>query len=152
MILPYLDYRAVYDKIDLTKPWNDPVNADAFETYVRVYQCPSADLPANLTTYLAIVSPNSCFRATESRKLTEITDDHGQTLMLVDMGKDCAIPWMSPQDTNEQSVLELGSKLQTPHPGGTNVAWVDGSVGFLDSSTSADERRAMISIQKTTSK
>jgi len=146
LLLPYADQRALYDQIDFSKPWNDPVNAEAFKSYVRVYSCPSADHYTNLTTYLAIVSPNSFFRAAELRNFDEVTDNPGDTLMLIDMSKDRAVPWMSPLDTDEQSVLDLGSKRKTSHPGGTNVAWVDGSVGFLDTSTSASERRAMISI------
>src|SRR5262245_16452317 len=29
LILPYLDQRQLYESIDLSKPWNDPINADA---------------------------------------------------------------------------------------------------------------------------
>lgn len=146
LILPYADYREIYEQIDLSKPWNDPVNAEAFKARVRVYNCPSTDLPSNLTTYLAILTPNSWFRATESKNLSDFADRQLETIMVIDMGEDRAVPWMSPKDTDEQSVLDLGSKLKTSHPGGTNVAWVDGSVGYFDTSTSADERRAMISI------
>jgi type II secretory pathway pseudopilin PulG len=31
LILPYLDEQALYDSIDLSKPWDDPKNADAHE-------------------------------------------------------------------------------------------------------------------------
>ena len=41
LILPYLDQTQLYEKIDLSKPWNDPVNAEAFNTRVPVFQCPS---------------------------------------------------------------------------------------------------------------
>src|SRR5262249_32690557 len=32
LILPYLEQRSLYEKIDLSKPWNDPVNATASAT------------------------------------------------------------------------------------------------------------------------
>ena len=32
LILPYLEQQALYDKIDLSKPWDDPANKEAYET------------------------------------------------------------------------------------------------------------------------
>jgi len=37
LILPYLDQQQLYTTIDLSKPWNDPANAEAFKTTVHVY-------------------------------------------------------------------------------------------------------------------
>ena len=146
LILPYIDRRDLYEKVDLSKPWNDAANAEVFKAYIKVYHCPSGETPENYTTYLAIVAPNGCFRPTEPRNLAEITDDHGETLMVVDMGSEHAVPWMSPHDADQQSVLDLGSRTKMAHPNGTNVAFVDGSVGFLDANGSDEERRALISI------
>jgi prepilin-type N-terminal cleavage/methylation domain-containing protein len=41
LILPYLE-QALYRTIDLSKPWNDPANAQALGTSVPVYRCPEA--------------------------------------------------------------------------------------------------------------
>ena len=148
MILPYIDRRDLYEKVDLSKPWNDPANAEVCEAYVKVYCCPFGKTFENYTTYLAIVALNGCFRATEPRVLAEITNSAAETLMVIDMAASQAIPWMSPLDANEKMVLDIGVKVESAHPGRTNVAFVDGSVSFLDNSYSAIERCAMISISR----
>jgi prepilin-type processing-associated H-X9-DG protein len=146
LILPYVEEAALYDKIDLSKPWDDPANKEARETRLRCYQCLSADCPSNHTNYLAIVTPNSCFRPTEPRKLSEITDGKGNTLMVVEVAGNRSVPWMSPVDANEQWLMNLGNVDKLPHPGGINVAFVDGRVEFLISSTKPATLQAMITV------
>jgi prepilin-type processing-associated H-X9-DG protein len=143
LILPYIEEAALYEKIDLTKPWDDPVNAEACKTVVAVYQCPGAGLEDNRTTYLAVVTRDSCFRATEPRKLAELTDKQSRTLMLIEGESDRAVPWMAPLDADESVVMSVREKS---HPGGMNAALVDGHVTFLAADTPADQRRALISI------
>src|SRR5690606_31743937 len=74
LLLPYLDQASLYERIDLSKPWDDPANAVAFETIIEVYQCPNLNPESNLTTYAAMVGPDACFLPTESRRLDEIID------------------------------------------------------------------------------
>jgi prepilin-type processing-associated H-X9-DG protein len=146
LILPYIEEGALYKRIDLTKPWDDPVNADACKTVASVYQCPGADISDNRTTYLAVVTPDSCFRATEPRKLAEITDKQSRTLMLIEADSDHAVPWMAPIDADEQLVMGIQEKSKRTHAGGMNALLVDGRVAFLAADTPADQRRALISI------
>jgi type II secretory pathway pseudopilin PulG len=79
LILPYLEQQPLYQSIDLSKPWNDPANAQAIETSVPVFHCPAAVEPQNLTTYLAITGPDACLLPRETRRLAEITDYHGSS-------------------------------------------------------------------------
>ncbi|MEI6540007.1 MAG: DUF1559 domain-containing protein [Planctomycetota bacterium] len=150
LILPYIDYEDLYKNVDLSKSWNDPANAEVFKAYVKVYHCPSSETAENYTTYLAIVAPNGCFRPTEPNVLA-MTDSAAEKLMVIEMAASQAVPWMSPLDADEQMVLEIGVKTASAHLGSTNVAFVDGSVSALDNSSSAIERRAMISIRSQTS-
>ncbi len=101
LILPYLEQEPLYRTIDLSKPWNDPVNAKALETFLPVFQCPEVAGPPNTTTYLAITAPNGCFMPKESRRLAEIKDAHESTLMVIEAGKEYAVPWMAPVDADE---------------------------------------------------
>ncbi len=146
LILPYLDQQQLYKSIDLTKSWDDPANAGACKTLVRVYQCPSASGPDNYTTYLAIVTPNSCLRPHEPRSLSEITGDPSETLLVMEVDSEHAVPWMSPSDADEQLVMGIGPKSKLTHPGGVDAAFVDGSVRFLDADMPAAQRHALISI------
>jgi prepilin-type processing-associated H-X9-DG protein len=147
LILPYIEEQALYESIDLTKPWDDVANAEAARTSVFTYQCSSTTDDDNRTTYLAVVSPTSCFRAAEPRSVSEITDRASETLMVIEVDSEHADPWMSPEDAHETLVLGLGGpKSRTPHPAGMNAAFVDGHVQFLSFEMPADVRRAMISI------
>ena len=146
LILPYLEQESLYKSIDLSKPWNDPVNAKALKTPVPIFRCPESYGPENATTYLAISSPDSCFMPGKPRRLDEITDDHGSTLMLIDAGEENAVPWMAPMDADEALVLRLGPKTRLHHEGGMNVGLVDGSVRFVKATTSAEVRCAIMSI------
>ena len=146
LILPYLEQQSLYETIDLTKPWDDPANQQAYETEIFTYQCPSVDCPPNHTTYLAVVAPSGCFRPTDPRTLAEITDDPTLTLMVVETDAEHDVHWMSPSDANEQWILNLGTVEELPHPGGIQAACVGGNVLFLSSTLEAATLRALISI------
>jgi hypothetical protein len=149
LILPYLEAQGVYDLIDLTKPWDDPANEKARNVFLPFYQCPSAatdDLGAR-TTYLAIVTPNSFFRASDPRSRSDITDGVANTLLIVDADVEHAVHWMSPQDADENVVLELGEgKPRTNHPGVFLGLFADGHSEAISTDTPAAERLALISI------
>jgi type II secretory pathway pseudopilin PulG len=146
LILPYLEQQPLYETIDLSKPWNDPANAKAYATEVSQYRCPELNLPASNTTYLAMVAPNGCFLPDRSRRLSEITDDRGSTLMVIEMDSGHAVHWMAPTDASESLVMGISSKSKLNHVGGMNGASVDGSIKFLRADFPAAQRRAMISI------
>ena len=146
LILPYLDQESLYEKIDLTKPWDDPVNAEAFQSFVYAYSCPEVRGPKNHTTYMAVVTPNSCFRATKPRLLSEITDEHTETLLVLELDSEHAVPWMAPRDADEALFLSLGPSNKHPHSGGVQAAFVDGTVRFLNAAMPTETRRALISI------
>jgi len=146
LILPYVDQLPLYNRIDLSKPWDDPANSDAFKTSVPVFDCPSDRYPKGHTTYLAIVAANGCFRPAKPRLLSEIADGCSETLMVIEAPSDRSVPWMSPQDADESLVMGIGSESKLAHAGGSHAAMCDGTVRFLSSSLPAATRRAVISI------
>ena len=146
LILPYLDSNTLYRKIDLTKAWDDPANAVAFNTSIHAYQCPSTILPTNHTTYMAIVTSNSCFQATEPRLLSDIKDGLSKTLMVIEVDVEHAVPWMAPSDADEALLQSLFPQGKHSHTGGMHGACVDGSVRFINQNISPEVLRAIISI------
>jgi prepilin-type processing-associated H-X9-DG protein len=146
LILPYLEQEALYRTIDLSKPWNDPANAGALGTSLPVFHCPESVRAQSTTTYLATTAPNGCLIPKEPRRLTEITDAHESTLMVIEAGEDNAVPWMTPVDADELLVLSLGPTTRLHHAGGMNACFVDGQVFFLKADTPARVRRALMSI------
>ena len=146
LILPFLEQQSLYQSIDLSKPWNDPTNAQALATEVFIFRCPRAKGPSNKTTYLAVVGPDSCLTVGKSRHLAEITDAHDATVMIIEADDEHAVPWMAPVDAEESVFLGLGPSAKFHHAGGMNAGFADGSVRFLKATTPADVRRAMVTI------
>jgi prepilin-type processing-associated H-X9-DG protein len=146
LILPYLEQESLYRTIDLSKPWNDPANARALEAEVPIFRCREAAGPTNTTTYLAFAGPDGCLVPGKPRRLAEITDDHGSTLMVIEAGEENAVPWMAPVDADESLVMGLGPATMLHHTGGTNACFVDCSVRFLRTSIPANVRRALLTI------
>jgi prepilin-type processing-associated H-X9-DG protein len=146
LILPYLEQKRLYEKIDLAKPWDDPANAAAFESAVPFYCCLSADAPPTHTTYLAVAALGGCFRPNEPRTLSEITDGHGQVLMVIESPADDHVHWMSPTDASEEALLKFATATNLSHRNGFNAVFVDGSTRFLNAELSATRLRALISI------
>ncbi len=146
LILPYLEEQPLYEQIDLAKAWDDPANAEAFKKDVYVFQCPASSQRDNRTTYLAVIAPNGCFGGSRPRKISEITDRHSKTLMVIEADQEHAVPWMKPVDADEPLVLSIGSSSKLAHAGGVGAVFADGSVHFLPDDTPAAARRALITI------
>ena len=146
LILPMLDEQALYDRIDLSKPWNDPANAEAYSRHPSNFHCRSADCPESYTPYLAIVAPDGCIRPGASAKLSEITDNHEKTLLVIEVPAEHAVHWMAPVDADERLVTGFGPKARLNHEGGMNTTFVSGRAGFLELPTTAADLRAMTSI------
>lgn len=146
LILPFIDQRPLYDKIDLSKPWNDPANAEVYEQKIPGYLCPSTDRPAQETTYMVVVGPKSVFPSTESRSLKQITDGTANTIAVIEVPPDKAVHWMSPIDATEQQFLEVNPKTKVAHTGGMHVLMSDGSVRYLSWNLDAAVRHGLITI------
>ena len=147
LVLPYLDQQALYDKIDLSRPWDDPANAEVCKTHVPCYQCSELWDPTNhTTTYLAVVTPNSCLRPTGSRRMSDLTDGRAETLLVIETDATHAVPWMAPLDADEKLVLEFGPQTDVDRLTGVHAAFADGSVRSFDPDTPAAQRQAWISI------
>lgn len=91
LILPFIEQKALYDQIDLSKPWDDPVNEAARNAKLATYVCPSGIWYKPHTTYFAVVVPGGCFKATEGTPLAAITDNKSETLMVVEVSEKYAV-------------------------------------------------------------
>lgn len=147
LILPFMEEQALYAKIDLTKPWDDPANAEVFKlNNIEAYRCPSEPGPATHTTYLAVVTSNSCLRPGESARLSDIKDGPSNTLIVTEVDSEHAVPWMAPTDADESLFLAISSTSKLAHAGGVHALIADGTVRFFNVGLTAEIRRALISM------
>lgn len=147
LILPFMDLNPVYIQIDFSKPWDHPANADVRDIGIWNLHCVSAKIPETSTTYQVVISPQGLFYDDKPRKLSDVTDDHDQTFLVVEVPDDQAVHWMSPYDTNEQTFLNISEKSQLQHEDGFQAVMVDGSVRFFNiKEMPAERRKSMITI------
>ncbi|RMF43427.1 MAG: DUF1559 domain-containing protein [Planctomycetota bacterium] len=141
LILPFLEQQALYNQIDLSKPWDDPGNAAIAETQIAVYACPSTPL-GNQTTYQVVVDSSSIFPGATPVSIQEITDGTSNTLLVIEAPPELAVPWMSPNDVDMDTFLtEVG---RTHHTGGGNAALADGSIQFLSQDVDVALKTSMV--------
>lgn len=136
LILPFMDSQTLYDQIDLSKPWNDPVNATVAAKRPSFYACPSTDIAADQTTYQAIVEADSVLLAGQSRTFASITDGTSNTLVVIDAPQTNAVHWMSPHDANGKLLLGMNDQTDFQHTGGIQGLMTDGSVRFFSQNLS----------------
>ncbi len=137
LILPYMEQQALYAQIDLTKPWNDPVNLPFSQIDVPAFRCPSSPVIPGMTTYVVVDDPQGIFAGANPSTLPSITDGMTNTLICVEVDISQAVNWMEPKDTDlNQLTNNLASGAN--HPGGFHVAFADGAVRFINSSFGAN--------------
>lgn len=155
LILPFFDYEWSNTKYDFSQPWNSPKNiafANESQAY-DVFRCPTeygSEPIKRDTSYVMLVGPNAFGNNTTCRKLDDIRDGSGKTIMLAEMSHS-GILWTGPRDLN---VEEMSYKLNDPekigmrseHFGGLHIGLGDSSVRWISDSTDPELLKAMITI------
>jgi type II secretory pathway pseudopilin PulG len=152
LIVPYMEDREGYWSIDFTKPWNDPANAKAANQVMECYQCPSVafdDPKSPMTTYLAVVTPESAIRAANSRTPKELEKVAANALLVIDAPKERAVHWMSPEDVDDTTLSEIlkNDEAQLQHSGNILLGlFADGHVYAVPKETDPAAMRAMTTV------
>ena len=109
-----------------------------------VYPLPQPKNPEpGTTTYRVFVGDGALFEEGKGTGVQTVTDGTSNTIMVVE-SKD-AVPWTKPDDLKfdpdaKPSLYGAGS----PHPGGFNAAFADGSVRFIKNTVNPDVWKALI--------
>lgn len=146
LILPFLNQKTLYDSIDLSVPWDHPLNTKARDHVVEVYSCPSLGKQDNITPYTAIISQTSCFPDSESRCVKDIKDGTSNTLLIVERPIGEGVPWMQPDDVSDKRFLGATADQRYIHSGGCFGLLADGSVRFLSEDLDQGTRAALTTI------
>lgn len=146
VILPFLDQKELYERIDLTKPWNDPANAEALATQVHAFSCPSANLESGFTTYQALVGAEYAFQPGKQNTIRDIQDGTSNTVLVIDASPSIAVHWMEPSDPGVHFFLNFGEESETPHPTGLHVLFADGTPKYITANVPRETRKALSTI------
>ena len=147
-LVPYMESGIFYSMYDFNRPWDSPANLRLAKVSLPFYVCPSAKHVPGLTNYVMIVGPKAASRAGERGALDRITDGPANTVIVAEIA-DSDIFWSEPRDLNfDEMSFQINDRskpsISSHHHHGAMAVFVDGSVRFLDESTSPEELRAML--------
>jgi hypothetical protein len=144
-MLPFLEEQALYDQFHLDEPWDSEHNKKLIEQMPAVFLSPnSANTPdSGLTNYVAPMGEGFVFDGTEQgARLLDITDGLSNTIALVEVDDEHAVPWTAPEDW-EYNEEDPTTGLFGLHPGIGLVALCDGSVQAISEYIDVDTLRAL---------
>lgn len=162
-ILPYLEQQATYDRLDLSRAFDDPVNQPAAATVVPTYVCPTSVRGTRLVEgrgpcdYGGIFGeriqgpnepPKGILVFDRAYSDVDVRDGLSQTLIV---GEDTE--WSDGQWINGRNVFDQAfpinaaprfeNDLRSGHPGGAQAVLADAAVSFLAESMDVKVLAAM---------
>jgi hypothetical protein len=144
LILPYMEYAALYQQFRLDEPWDSEHNKKLVANMPMEYRSPKSKLPREegKTNYLTVRGEKSVFPGSKGLSVTNVTDGTAHTIMTVEVSDERAVVWTKPDDFqyDEQDPLK---GLVGIWPGGFIAGFTDGSVRFLPSSIDAKTVNAL---------
>lgn len=151
LILPYLEKGYLYDMYDFDEPWDSPGNLVLLDMMPDVYRCLSdGDDVSSETSYMMIVGPGTISDGPTPCRLRDVRDGLSNTIAVVEVAHS-RTNWLEPQDLDSTTLSykindPLGGGISSNHPDGANILFADGSVRFVNDTTSSDEVAAMSTI------
>ncbi len=99
-LLPFLEQDGLYRQLRLNEPWDSPRNRLFTSQPLPIFVSPNAEgLPDNRTHYLAPAGPDFAIGSDLPRLgFRDITDGLSNTVFLVEMDSEHAVPWAQPGD------------------------------------------------------
>jgi len=133
-VLPYVDQAPLYQQINWSLPWNDPVQQSVFATVVPMYQCPGPE-PFFIEGYAAAwYSANKLvLGANLAMSIGEITDGTSNTIVAGEVN-DNLKPWGHPVNYRDVSrgINRSHDGFGSSWIGGAQFLLADGSVRFIN--------------------
>ena len=124
-ILPFIEEAELYQKFRLDEPWDSEHNLALLEEMPEVFKHPGRKTRPGYTVYQAAVGDDTLLRLDEPTNFASITDGTSNTIMLVTVTEDKAVPWTAPQDHEVDLENPLANLFKE---GMTNILMGDGSV------------------------
>lgn len=143
LILPYLDRQDLAKAFHYDEAWDSPHNAAVVQTAINLFQCPddpqfaNTSKPLPMTSYLAIVGPDTAWPGAKPRKLSEIAHPD-ETILVVEV-ENSGVNWAEPRDLYVGQMApeinpKVGQGLSSAHADCANTVFADGSIHSLPGS------------------
>lgn len=97
-MLPYLEGASLYEQFHLDEPWDSEHNKKLVEKMPEVFNDPQIKTDTGMTVFQAVVGPGMAFEADKELKYSDITDGTSNTIGIVEVAADKAVPWTKPAD------------------------------------------------------
>lgn len=97
-LLPFVEQRKLYERFHLDEPWDSPHNKALIAEMPKVYQGGEFGLAPGYTTFQVPVGEGTAFGGTKACRMSQITDGLSNTIALVQVKPERAVPWTAPQD------------------------------------------------------
>ncbi len=148
LILPFLGEQQLYDQIDKSKRWDDPVNAAYHKRMPDIFCCSAKryhskwGFKSNTTAYVVVVGEATAWRANDPPSLVQISDRTSRTIAIIE-SETHRTNWMCPNDPNLDSFVN-SFQFHRPHDG--IISLFDASTVRLPGDTTPDQIRNMLTI------
>jgi hypothetical protein len=97
LILPYVEERVLYAKIDFSEPWNGPNNSKLLHQMPRIFCSPTEPHSDRYTNILAFAGPGTAFPPNSAVALSDVIDGAENTLLLGEISNSDVL-WLEPRD------------------------------------------------------
>ena len=110
LLLPFMEQKRLYEKFDLSQPWDSDTNRPLAEYVPGILESPYLDTGTHpeKTTYLAVIDPQgkqSIMLPQEGRSLDEVPCDLGIAVMVVEQ-IDRPVIWTKPDDISPFKLID----------------------------------------------
>lgn len=141
-ILPFLDSGSLYRRIDLTRAWNESVNAELVGIRIEDLESPRAtgSGKAGLTNIVAVVGTDTVIRNQGEVTIDEIPDGASATGVLIEF-IESDIGWAEPRDVSVEEAIRIIQTFDGFR--GVAVVLADGSFETVPPNATAENIRKL---------